>query len=88
MIDGQEIGQISTISSRYNGGNIEVYIDGERHLLHVREIGKMVNEFKFKAEMKTKWKHLTVIDKEDICEQCGQLLEECGGHIGNQGEDI
>jgi len=57
-IDGQQIGQMSTIGSRYANGNIEVWINNERHLLHVREIGKMVNEFHFDVGVGKKHKHL------------------------------
>lgn len=73
MIDGQEIKQMSTIGSWYANGNIEVWIDGERHLMHVREIGKMVNEFYFEVEQKKKWKHLkNPVPKHTIlCEECG-----------------
>ena len=83
MIDGKTIGQMSTIGGIYSNGNIEVWINNERHLLHVREIDKMVSHFYFEVEQKYKIKHLKnpIIKKAEIQEIDKEWLSGiCGEH--------
>ena len=65
IIEGQAITDIHTIGSMYANGHLIVLVNGSsKYRIHVSEILKMVNEFRFTTEQKRKYIHLHVLQEE------------------------
>lgn len=61
-IEGQKIINISTMGSIYDKGEfINLYLDdGEQLKMSVKEFNKILNDLKFKATPKRKYRHLEI----------------------------